>query len=447
MKKLLIVLLGLVVSLPCMLVACAPEEIRALRSAHRVVAGEILSVERVSSEDRSVTYSIKTVVREVLLGSPMRKSVIRVRMELWDPKEDPSYEKGKSYVLYLRKDPAEGETVTWSVKYGTTSVQSDTESLREKLGTNSRKKDRSYEASQDGVDVSKLSALERKMHGIIIPEMDFMCANVYDILDFFHMASIDFGESSPDDQKGVNMCLNGRSFAGDRIPLINFYSEDMSLLQALDLVVALAEAERTTIDDWIIVTRKSDDSLKTAPIVKGDSSPLSAVLQRLVLREVDFRQAAVKDVAEFLSETSGVDIAVSGSPDEIAELAKITLTGKHTSVLTLLKVLGVLTPMDIRIGEKKVILGPATTSRPTQTSGPVVGHLKTRDRVITIRSGAAGPLYTVKAEDGTILASDLPADELAARFPDLKQVVQGGIADWAGTTTQPTVEVYGDWRR
>ncbi len=53
--------------------------------------------------------------------------------------------------------------------------------------------------------------------------------------------------------------------------------------------------------------------------------------------------------------------------------------------------------------------------------------------MITIRSGSNGPLYTVKSKDGTVLAVDLPAGEVVARFPDLKTVVDRGVAGhvWA----------------
>ncbi|MDB9822292.1 hypothetical protein OAC89_01150 [Deltaproteobacteria bacterium] len=63
--------------------------------------------------------------------------------------------------------------------------------------------------------------------------------------------------------------------------------------------------------------------------------------------------------------------------------------------------------------------------------GPVIGHLKTRDKLITIRLGSDGPLYTVKSHDGKVIAMDLPADELYAQFPELKDMVERGIAGWA----------------
>ncbi len=62
------------------------------------------------------------------------------------------------------------------------------------------------------------------------------------------------------------------------------------------------------------------------------------------------------------------------------------------------------------------------------SGGSVIGRLKTRDKFITIRTGADGPLYTVKSKEGKTLAMDIPAAQLSARFPELKDVVERGIA-------------------
>ncbi len=73
---------------------------------------------------------------------------------------------------------------------------------------------------------------------------------------------------------------------------------------------------------------------------------------------------------------------------------------------------------------------PATQPRPRGSAdGPVIGYLKTRDKVVTIRAGAEGPLYTITSKDGQVLAANSPASALAADFPDLNGIVNEGIAD------------------
>lgn len=77
--------------------------------------------------------------------------------------------------------------------------------------------------------------------------------------------------------------------------------------------------------------------------------------------------------------------------------------------------------------------GPREATPASQLGSEVViGHLKTCDKRITIRMGGSRLLYTVKSEDGTVLATDVTEEELAATFPALKDMVEGGIADWAG---------------
>lgn len=64
-----------------------------------------------------------------------------------------------------------------------------------------------------------------------------------------------------------------------------------------------------------------------------------------------------------------------------------------------------------------------------QSSGNgVIGQIQTRNKVIIIRSGADGQIYTVKSKEGDILADDLNAEELNAKFPELKEVVENGLA-------------------
>jgi len=58
----------------------------------------------------------------------------------------------------------------------------------------------------------------------------------------------------------------------------------------------------------------------------------------------------------------------------------------------------------------------------------VIGHLQTKDKIVTIRSDTDGPLYTVKSKDGEILAIDLTTEDLYAEFPELKNIIENGLA-------------------
>jgi hypothetical protein len=233
--------------------ACPPAELRGLRTAHRVVAAKILSVARAATDGKRVSFAIEARVNQVILGSPMQKDTIRTDMDLWNPKKDPEYDTSKSYILYLRNTAGEatGAAPRWSLVEGTTSIQPDTPELRSKLGTN-RGKDRTYKANQDEVDVTTLSPLEKKLHAITIPVVDFRCANLRDVVDFLHQASIDNDHAAPAKAKDANIRVHPRIVAENGSMLINLYMEDASLLQTLNVVAAIAGG-RSVIDDVIMI--------------------------------------------------------------------------------------------------------------------------------------------------------------------------------------------------
>jgi hypothetical protein len=83
--------------------------------------------------------------------------------------------------------------------------------------------------------------------------------------------------------------------------------------------------------------------------------------------------------------------------------------------------------------EEVVVLQPEEGE---QSKGSVIGHLKTRDQVITITAGPDGPLYTIKSKEGGMIAVNISGEELASRFPDLHEKMEKTLADpkiWAGT--------------
>jgi hypothetical protein len=69
-------------------------------------------------------------------------------------------------------------------------------------------------------------------------------------------------------------------------------------------------------------------------------------------------------------------------------------------------------------------------------AGPVIGHLKTNDKLITVRVGQDGTVYKVTSNEGVVLAVDLPEKDLVAKFPELKEVIEQGVADWADLDVQ-----------
>ncbi|MFC1762726.1 hypothetical protein ACFL6U_11700 [Planctomycetota bacterium] len=64
-----------------------------------------------------------------------------------------------------------------------------------------------------------------------------------------------------------------------------------------------------------------------------------------------------------------------------------------------------------------------------QVNQPVLGHLQTVDRIITIHGGQPDVTYTVATRDGRILGECLTLVQLREQFPSLVQPVETGMAD------------------
>ncbi len=58
----------------------------------------------------------------------------------------------------------------------------------------------------------------------------------------------------------------------------------------------------------------------------------------------------------------------------------------------------------------------------------VIGHLKSKDRIITVTKGPKGPLYTIKSKEGKILETKIDDKSLQAKYPDIYHQIKSGIA-------------------
>jgi hypothetical protein len=57
-----------------------------------------------------------------------------------------------------------------------------------------------------------------------------------------------------------------------------------------------------------------------------------------------------------------------------------------------------------------------------------VGYLETRDRVVAIKAGPQGTVYTIQRKDGQVLHRNLSARALQAKAPELYQLLRHGLA-------------------
>src|SRR5436190_9384002 len=62
----------------------------------------------------------------------------------------------------------------------------------------------------------------------------------------------------------------------------------------------------------------------------------------------------------------------------------------------------------------------------------VMGRIEHRDRMITVKAGSQGTVYTVALKNGRILYENISADQLARRAPAIHDFIESATAAYAG---------------
>ena len=65
---------------------------------------------------------------------------------------------------------------------------------------------------------------------------------------------------------------------------------------------------------------------------------------------------------------------------------------------------------------------------PADDGYAVIGYLEKRDRMITIKAGPQGPVYSVATKAGKVLHENLSAEQLKAQAPELHELIKTGVA-------------------
>lgn len=68
------------------------------------------------------------------------------------------------------------------------------------------------------------------------------------------------------------------------------------------------------------------------------------------------------------------------------------------------------------------------STAPGAANQPVIGILKTTDRIIVILAGPEGPRYSIKSRAGQMLGSNLTDKQLEAVDPDIYKLIQQALA-------------------
>ena len=81
---------------------------------------------------------------------------------------------------------------------------------------------------------------------------------------------------------------------------------------------------------------------------------------------------------------------------------------------------------------------PAAQALPTGETGPfvVIGHLEHRDRIVTIKSGDQGTVYSVTSKDGKLLFENLTAAQLKEQSPEIHSFIEAATAGFASVVPE-----------
>ena len=75
----------------------------------------------------------------------------------------------------------------------------------------------------------------------------------------------------------------------------------------------------------------------------------------------------------------------------------------------------------------------------TPEAGPftVIGYLEHRDRIITIKSGTEGTVYSARSKDGKTLFENLSAEQLKEQSPEVHDFIEAATAGSASVMIVP----------
>src|SRR5215510_10257717 len=83
-----------------------------------------------------------------------------------------------------------------------------------------------------------------------------------------------------------------------------------------------------------------------------------------------------------------------------------------------------------------VTVKPSTNSSPVVAKSvadyPVIGYIEKQGKVITIKAGPKGTLYSLKTTDGKVLSENLSAEQLRAQAPELHDFLKKAVVIGTG---------------
>jgi hypothetical protein len=64
---------------------------------------------------------------------------------------------------------------------------------------------------------------------------------------------------------------------------------------------------------------------------------------------------------------------------------------------------------------------------------PIIGYLEKQGKVITIKSGPKGTVYSAKTTEGKVLFENISAEQMRAQAPELHEFIKNAVAANSGS--------------
>jgi len=228
--------------------------------------------------------------------------------------------------------------------------------------------------------------LQRKIESIIIPEIDFRGAGMYDVMCFFTEYSRKLDTRAvPQADKGIDIVLTIPPSHRGHLPLITFTARKCSVGEALRIVTSVAGLEHDLHDNWIHVHPPVQVG-QALPAFRKRTQSDAAVEERLktiIVAEADYRMSGmaefVTSINELISEHAGGDekaTKVLFDPQQfnVCEASFVTFEARRMSVYDAVRIVAYAAMMECEVVGQDVRLRPAKARR--KPPPPLFPHIK-----------------------------------------------------------------------
>jgi hypothetical protein len=240
----------------------------------------------------------------------------------------------------------------------------------------------------------KYDALFSTLERICVPEIECQQADIEDIVEYLNRAAkegyrLSHGQGTRRVKIVLHPSLRASSEAADRPELrtITFSTYAVSLHQAIQILARVAGVQYAVARDRVVIV-PADDGASAAGRPPAPEPPLVAKMRRIIIPEVTFQDADLRNMLAFLSKAAydndteekdparkGVNIALCLPPAASAAFTtnelfcdergaetgyRVTIACKHVSVLALLRTIASVCELKYVIEGHVVLIVPKT---------------------------------------------------------------------------------------